>query len=50
MQPYFMLDVAAPLPYAFEMAGMHWAMYPVSVGAICALSTRLLLQETQNSY
>ena len=40
MQPYFLLDELAPLPHAFEEVGLVWATYPVSVGAICALSTR----------
>ncbi|CAK8685536.1 unnamed protein product [Clavelina lepadiformis] len=42
MQPYFCLDEAAPLPHAFKYVGLEWAQYPVSVGAICALSTSLL--------
>lgn len=42
MQPYFLMDKNAPLPYAFEAAGMDWATYIVTIGAICALSTRLV--------
>ena len=43
MQPYFLLDTDAPLPDAFDYAGLYWAKYPVAIGAICALSTRLIL-------
>jgi len=42
MQPYFLLDELAPLPHAFHQVGLNWAIYPVSIGAICALSTRYI--------
>ena len=42
MQPYFLLNKDAPLPFAFDYVGIGWARYPVSVGAICALSTSLM--------
>jgi len=42
MQPYFLLDKNAPLPYAFGHVGMSWAAYPISIGAICALTGSLI--------
>ena len=43
MQPYFLLDKNAPLPYAFGHVGMSWAAYPISIGAICALTGRFVV-------
>ncbi|XP_039248505.2 high affinity cationic amino acid transporter 1-like isoform X1 [Styela clava] len=40
--PYYMLDVGAPLPQAFAYLGWNWAVYPLAIGATCALSASLL--------
>uniref|UniRef100_H2Z096 Cationic amino acid transporter C-terminal domain-containing protein n=1 Tax=Ciona savignyi TaxID=51511 RepID=H2Z096_CIOSA len=37
MQPYYELDVGAPLPNAFIHVDMGWASKPVAVGSMCAL-------------
>lgn len=38
--PYYMLDIGAPLPRAFEYLGLNWAVIPLAIGATCALSSR----------
>jgi len=40
MVPYYMLDVGAPLPRAFASVGWKWSVYPLAIGATCALSSR----------
>lgn len=40
--PYYMLDVGAPLPKAFSHLHWDWAVYPLAIGATCALSASLL--------
>uniref|UniRef100_H2Z4N3 Cationic amino acid transporter C-terminal domain-containing protein n=1 Tax=Ciona savignyi TaxID=51511 RepID=H2Z4N3_CIOSA len=40
MVPYYMMDTGAPLPMAFAGVGWSWAVYPLAVGATCALSSR----------
>jgi len=42
MVPYYELDVGAPLPKAFDAIGWNWAVYPLAIGATCALSSRLV--------
>jgi len=42
MLPYYLQDAAAPLPFAFHHAGMPWAGWIVSIGALFGLSTSLL--------
>ena len=43
MQPYYLLDKDTPLPVAFAYVGLKWAEIPVTVGAICALTTRFVI-------
>ena len=38
--PYYTLDVGAPLPRAFDAIGWKWSVYPLAIGATCALSSR----------
>lgn len=40
MIPYYMLNVGAPLPRAFDSIGWNWSLYPLAIGATCALSSR----------
>lgn len=42
MLPYYLQDSAAPLPFAFHYAGLSWAGWVVSIGALFGLSTSLL--------
>lgn len=42
MWPYYAQDVAAPLPYVFQMVGYPVAKWVITVGALCGLSTSLL--------
>nr|XP_002124711.1 high affinity cationic amino acid transporter 1 [Ciona intestinalis] len=42
MQPYYLLDVNAPLPIAFIHVGFGWASKPVAVGSMCALMASVL--------
>uniref|UniRef100_H2Z4N2 Cationic amino acid transporter C-terminal domain-containing protein n=1 Tax=Ciona savignyi TaxID=51511 RepID=H2Z4N2_CIOSA len=42
MVPYYMMDTGAPLPMAFAGVGWSWAVYPLAVGATCALSSSLM--------
>merc|ERR1712013_804405 len=42
MLPYYLQDSAAPLPFAFHHAGLPWAGWVVSIGALFGLSTSLL--------
>jgi len=42
MLPYYLQDSAAPLPFAFHHAGLSWAGWVVSIGALFGLSTSLL--------
>ena len=39
MQPYFLIDVHSPLPYAFQYVGVNWVGTIVSIGAMCAMLT-----------
>ncbi len=39
--PYDKLDLDAALPRAFESAGVNWAKYIISVGALCGLTASL---------
>ncbi|KAH9630982.1 hypothetical protein HF086_013521 [Spodoptera exigua] len=41
MVPYYMQDEKAPFPFVYDQLGWPWAKYAVSVGAICALCSRL---------
>jgi cationic amino acid transporter 3 len=40
--PYYDQARPAPLPYVFEQAGMPWARYAITLGALAGLSTSLL--------
>jgi len=42
MLPYYLQDPSAPLPFAFHHAGLSWAGWVVSIGALFGLSTSLL--------
>ncbi|GFR07784.1 high affinity cationic amino acid transporter 1, partial [Trichonephila clavata] len=42
MWPYYAQNVAAPLPYVFQMVGYPVAKWVITVGALCGLSTSLL--------
>jgi len=42
MLPYYLQDSSAPLPFAFHHAGLSWAGWVVSIGALFGLSTSLL--------
>jgi len=42
MMPYFLFDSEIPITAAFKYSGMAWAEVPVTIGALCALSTSLL--------
>ena len=38
--PYYLIDIQAPFPHAFQRVGWGVAKYVITVGAICGLSTR----------
>ena len=40
--PYYDIDVNAPFPSAFDYAGLMWAVYIISIGSFCGLSTSLI--------
>ncbi|KAF8795767.1 Cationic amino acid transporter 2 like protein [Argiope bruennichi] len=42
MWPYYAQDVAAPLPYVFQMVGYPVAKWVITIGALAGLSTSLL--------
>ncbi|GBM60617.1 High affinity cationic amino acid transporter 1 [Araneus ventricosus] len=42
MWPYYAQDVAAPLPYVFQMVGYPVAKWVITIGALTGLSTSLL--------
>lgn len=42
MTPYYLQDLTAPLPAAFQSAGMDWVATIVGIGALLGLSTSLL--------
>ena len=42
MLPYYLQDVAAPLPFVFHEVGLMTAGWVVAVGALFGLSTSLL--------
>jgi len=42
MMPYFLFDHEIPITAAFKYSGLAWAEIPVTIGAICALSTSLM--------
>jgi len=42
MMPYFLFNTDIPITAAFKYSGLAWAEIPVTIGAICALSTSLL--------
>ena len=39
MMPYYILDIAIPIPQAFDYVKMHWATPVVTVGAMASLLT-----------
>lgn len=39
MIPYYIIDVAIPIPQAFDYVQMHWAAPVVTVGAMASLIT-----------
>ncbi|XP_056647777.1 high affinity cationic amino acid transporter 1-like isoform X1 [Diorhabda sublineata] len=41
MVPYYLQDENAPLPYAFDYVGWHWAKWVVAIGGICGLFSSL---------
>lgn len=41
MVPYYLQDENAPLPYAFDYVGWHWAKWFVAIGGICGLFSSL---------
>ena len=42
MLPYYLQDTLAPIPAAFNGAGLPWAAHFVSIGALLGLSTSLI--------
>ncbi|MGA2677169.1 MAG: amino acid permease [Methanobacterium sp.] len=43
MVPYYELGIAAPVAYALNFAGIHWADIVVSVGALAGLTSVILV-------
>ena len=42
MIPYYAIDISAPFPAAFISVGLIWAVYIISTGSFCGLSTSLI--------
>ena len=42
MVPYYAIDISAPFPTAFQEVGIIWAVYIISIGSFCGLSTALI--------
>ena len=43
MVPYYSLGIAAPVAYALNSVGIHWADIVVSVGALAGLTSVILV-------
>ena len=43
MVPYYDIDPLTPFPSAYEMRGVEWAKYVISVGALAAMLACLLV-------